>query len=139
MTHKESVYPVDWMRIAEKDLKRVERLLADNDVELAGFCLQQAVEKFLKSYLLSQGWQLRRIHNLDALLDDAVTYDVSLEEFRSVCQKISGFYFVERYPFVLEAGITEEDICTSLEQAKELIRKLRANIGRGMEGSEEKT
>ncbi len=44
MTHRESLYPVDWMRITEKDLKRVDRLLADNDVELAGFCLQQAVE-----------------------------------------------------------------------------------------------
>ncbi len=128
MTHRESLYPVDWMRIAEKDLKRVDRLLADNDVELAGFCLQQAVEKFLKSYLLSQGWQLRRIHNLDALLDDAVTYDASLEEFRSLCQKISGFYFVERYPFVVETGITKEDVLNSLEQAKEFVERLRAEI-----------
>lgn len=39
MTRKESLYPADWMRIAEKDLKRADRLLADNDVELAGFCL----------------------------------------------------------------------------------------------------
>ena len=51
MTREESLYPADWIRIAKKDLKRVERLLADNDVELVGFCLQQAVEKFLKSYL----------------------------------------------------------------------------------------
>lgn len=128
MTHRESLYPADWMHIAEKDLKRVDRLLADNDVELAGFCLQQAVEKFLKSYLLSQGWQLRKIHNLDALLDDAVTYDASLEEFRSLCQKVSGFYFVERYPFVVETGITKEDVCASMEQAKEFVKRLRAEI-----------
>ncbi|KYK35776.1 MAG: hypothetical protein AYK18_12725 [Theionarchaea archaeon DG-70] len=128
MTHRESLYPRDWMRIAEKDLKRVDRLLADNDVELAGFCLQQAMEKFLKSYLLSQGWQLRRIHNLDTLLDDAVTYDASLEEFRSVCQKVSGFYFVERYPFVVETGLTEEDVRNSLEKVKEFVKKLRAEI-----------
>jgi HEPN domain-containing protein len=130
MTHKESLYPDDWMHIAEKDLKRADRLLVDNDVELAGFCLQQALEKFLKSYLLSRGWQLRRIHNLDALLDDAVTYDESLEEFRSVCQKVSGFYFVERYPFVVEAGITKEDVYTSLEKVKKLVKKLRAEIAR---------
>lgn len=80
------------------------------------------------SYLLSEGWQLRRIHNLDTLLDDAVTYDVSLEEFRHVCQKISGFYFVERYPFVVETGITKEDVRTSLEHVKELVEKLRAEI-----------
>lgn len=86
------------------------------------------MEKFLKSYLLSQGWVLRKIHNLDALLDDAVTYDASLEEFRCVCQKVSGFYFVERYPFVVETGITKEDVRVSLEQVKELIEKLRAKI-----------
>jgi HEPN domain-containing protein len=68
MQHEESLYPADWLRIAEKDLKRVERLLGEGDPELAGFCLQQAVEKFLKAFLLSKGWQLRRIHNLDTLL-----------------------------------------------------------------------
>ncbi len=135
MLPEESLYPADWLRIAEKDLGRVGRLLDGHDAGLAGFCLQQAVEKFLKAFLLSQGWQLRRIHNLDALLDDAVTYDASLEDFRSACQKITVFYFVERYPFVVETGITEEDVRSSLEQVKELIEKLRAKVGRaGIQG-----
>ncbi|MFQ5881620.1 MAG: HEPN domain-containing protein [Candidatus Methylomirabilales bacterium] len=128
MPHEESLYPADWIRIAEKDLRRVDRLLGQSDPDLAGFCLQQAVEKFLKAFLLSHGWQLRRIHNLDALLDDASTYDASLEVFRSVCQKISAFYFVERYPFVVEPGIMEEDVRTSLEQVKGLLDKARAKV-----------
>ncbi len=126
MPHEESLYPADWLRIAEKDLTRVSQLLDQHDPELAGFCLQQAVEKALKAFLLSQGWQLRRIHNLEALLDNAITYDASLEEFRSACQKITAFYFVERYPFVIETGIIEEDVRNSLEQIKGLIEKLRA-------------
>jgi HEPN domain-containing protein len=93
MLRKESNYPADWMRIAEKDLARVGWLLDNRDPEMAGFCLQQAVEKFLKAFLLSKGWQLRRIHNLDALLDDTVAYEPSLEKFRHVCQKITAFYF----------------------------------------------
>ncbi len=128
MQRKESLYPADWLRIAERDLKRVELLLDKGDPDLAGFCLQQAVEKFLKAFLLSQGWQLRRIHNLDALLDDAITYDASLENFRSVCQKIAAFYLVERYPFVVESGITEEDVHLSLEQVKGLVEKLRVKL-----------
>jgi len=130
MPRKESLYPADWRRIAEKDLERVERLLDEADPELAGFCLQQAMEKFLKAFLLSQGWPLERIHNLDALLDKAVTYDATLDGFQEVCQKITAFYFVERYPFVVESGITEEDVRTSLEQVKELIEKLREKVGR---------
>jgi len=128
MLREESPYPADWLRIAERDLKRVDRLLDEHDPELAGFCLQQAVEKFLKAFLLSQGWQLRRIHNLDTLLDDAIIYDSSSENFRNVCQKITAFYFVERYPFVVETGIVEEDVRTSLEQVKGLIEKLRAKV-----------
>lgn len=128
MPHEESLYPADWVRIAEKDLVRVDRLLGEHDPELAGFCLQQAVEKFFKAFLLSKGWRLRRIHNLDALLDDAITYDASLEKFRSVCQKISAFYFLERYPFLVETGITEEDIRASLDEAKELVENLRTKV-----------
>jgi HEPN domain-containing protein len=128
MPHEESLYPADWVRIAEKDLRRVDRLLDKHDPELAGFCLQQAVEKFLKAFLLSKGWRLRRIHNLDALLDDAITYDTSLEEFRNVCQKISVFYFVERYPFLVETGITEQDVRASLDEITDLVERLRTKV-----------
>lgn len=128
MPHEESLYPADWVRIAEKDLRRVDRLLDKHDPELAGFCLQQAVEKFLKAFLLSKGWRLRRIHNLDALLDDAITYDASLEEFRSACQKISAFYFVERYPFLVETGITEQDVRASFEEVTDLVERVRTKV-----------
>jgi len=122
---KESLYPADWLRIAEKDLGRVEHLLDVQDAEASGFFLQQAVEKFLKAFLLSKGWRLERIHDLEALLNAALAYDPSLEQFRSVCQKVTGFYFVERYPFITETGLTEDDVCSSLRQVKELIEKLR--------------
>jgi len=113
---EESLYSGDWLRIAEKDLKRVERMLATGDPEAAGFYLQQAMERFLKAFLLSRGWGLKRIHDLEALLNQALAYDASLEEFRLACQKITGFYFVERYPFIAEAGPTEEDVRVSLER-----------------------
>ena len=45
-----------------------------------------------------------------------------------MCQKITGFYFVERYPFVTEAGLTEDDVRDSLEQVKRLIEELRTAI-----------
>jgi len=130
MPREESLYPADWLRIAEKDLGRVDHLLDVQDPEAAGFFLQQAVEKFLKAFLLSKGWELVRIHDLEALLNMALAYDPSLEPFRSVCQKITGFYLVERYPFVTETGLTQDDVRNSLTQVKALIEKLRAEIAR---------
>jgi HEPN domain-containing protein len=129
MAPRESSNPSDWLRIANKDLDRVYRLLDDDDPEAAGFYLQQSVEKFLKAFLLSRGWRLERIHDLEALLDAALKYDSSLETFREPCQKITGFYIVERYPFIVAAGLTEEDVRTSLEQVKGLIEKIRVHVG----------
>ncbi len=126
MKPHESLYPADWLQIAEKDWSRAQRLLNEDDPELAGFCLQQAVEKFLKAFLLSKGWQLRRIHSLDALLDDAAVHDASLENYRKVCQKITGFYFAERYPQTTDLGLTDEDVRSALREVKGLIDKLRA-------------
>lgn len=39
MRREESLYPADWLRIAEKDLGRVEHLLSVPDPEAAGFYL----------------------------------------------------------------------------------------------------
>ncbi len=55
MPRHESLYPDDWLRIAEKDWARVVRLLDAHDVEAAGFYLQQAMEKFIKAFLIAHG------------------------------------------------------------------------------------
>ncbi len=121
MPPKESFYPSDWLRIAEKDLVRVHQLLNVKDPEAAGFYLQQAIEKFIKAYLLHYGWQLKRIHDLEALLNDAILYDTEFENYRAVCQKITGFYFIERYPLLTESSITEKDVKDALSQVDGLI------------------
>ena len=125
MPGKESLYPADWLRIADRDLQRVVHLLAAHDPAAAGFFLQQAVEKFLKAFLLSRGWALERIHDLEVLLNAALAYDPSLETFRPVCQKITAFYIVERYPLIVDSGLTEEDVREALQEAEALIEKLR--------------
>ncbi len=125
MPPRNSNYPEDWLRIARKDWARVEMLLKEDDPALAGFCLQQAVEKFLKAFLLSRGWRLRRIHNLDALLEDALQYNASLETYRAVCQRITAFYIVERYPFGMENEVTKNDVTEALNQVKDLVELIQ--------------
>jgi len=65
---------------------------------------------------------------LEALLQDAITYDPTLEEFRTLCQKITGFYFIERYPLIVESGLTEEDVSNAQQQISPLLAKLKAAI-----------
>lgn len=127
MSREETNPPADWVDIAEKDWRRANDLW-EEDPELAGFCLQQAVEKFLKAFLLSKGWTLRRIHSLDALLDDAISYDSDLESYRSICQRISAFYLIDRYPITHDAQITHQDVRDAISRVEGLVARLRNHL-----------
>ena len=47
-----------------------------------------------------------------------------LETFRSLCQEITGYYFIERYPFLVEEPSSTE-LNSNLKLASKLIKKLQ--------------
>lgn len=121
---RESLYPFDWLAKAQQDFKRVKARLNEGDLDDAAFHLQQSIEKCLKAYLLSKGWKLKKIHDLEALLDEAVKVDKLLEQFRGLCQQVTGYYILERYPMVGESPSSEE-IEEAHKQADKLMKKIR--------------
>lgn len=123
---RDSGYPLDWLRIGDKEILRARNLLKLDDLDGAAFNIQQAVEKYLKGFLLSRGWKLRRIHDLETLLNEAVAFESSLETFRSTCQKTTQYYIEERYPFTAGSSLTREEIEESLTAAEKLLQKIRA-------------
>jgi HEPN domain-containing protein len=128
MPDKSSRYPTDWIRIAEKDWRRVNLLLDLDDADAAGFFLQQSIEKFLKAFLISNGWQLKRIHDLEPLINESLTFDSNLEQYRAIVQKISGFYFIERYPLVAQTGITKEDVKQAFIEVQGLVDIIKSKF-----------
>jgi HEPN domain-containing protein len=122
--YQNSLYPEDWKAVAQKDLSRVERNLSGNDIEAAGFFLQQALEKYMKAFLFEKGWQLRKIHNLSTLLDYAVEFGSQLEGFRSLCERLTGYYLTQRYPTFVAPKLTHEDIERDSGEARRLINAL---------------
>jgi HEPN domain-containing protein len=70
MPETESLIPDEWYRMAAEDVM-VSQTLLKNAPQLQAsivFHLQQAVEKYLKGFLLSKGWTLQRIHDMNCLL-----------------------------------------------------------------------
>jgi len=124
MKENESKLSEDWFTIAEKDLRRVEIMLNAGDLADAGVHLQQAIEKYLKGYLLSRRWKLERIHNLVKLIDYAVDFDPSFEDFRELCQRATTYYTIDRYPFFISAEPTEKEIRDGLIKTEELKNKI---------------
>jgi len=121
MRRKESLYPEDWLKIGDKELTRAENLLRLKDLTGAGFNLHQAMEKYLKGFLLSQGWELRRVHELEVLLNEAIVYEPSFEQFRDICFFITDFYTGDRYPFINSYEPNFADIQSALKKAKQMI------------------
>ena len=121
---QDSVYPSDWHKIAEKDMQRVKTMLELDDPEAAGFFMQQSLEKYLKAFLLQHRWKLKKLHNLYTLLDTAVVYKPSLEKYRTLCERVSGYYISERYPALVNTELTCEDIEKNIYEAEKFINEL---------------
>jgi len=117
---RESLYPGDWLKKAEKDFKRVEKRIEEGDLSDGAFHLQQALEKYLKAYLLSKGWKLKKIHDLRVLLEEAAIFTSELSEFNSLCSEVTAYYMLDRYPFFQET-IDKEDLEIAVDKANKLI------------------
>ena len=126
MPRPDSGYPADWFRIGERDLDRAKRLMDDDDYPGAAFNLQQAVEKHLKGYLLARGWKLRRVHDIEVLLNEAARLDASFEEFRQHCRKMTQYYFEDRYPYIVASELTRDEIEASLAIAERIVGKTKS-------------
>ena len=120
----DSSYPADWLEVARRDWGRVRLLLSAGDAELAAYLLEQCLEKYLKAYLLERGWQLRRTHLLSKLLDEAAPFDPSLDTHRALCDRVSGYFLVGRYPLLGVAKLDLEPVAGDATEARGLIRPL---------------
>ena len=121
---QESLYPGDWRAVARQDWHRIHVMLADGDADGAGLFLQQALEKFLKAYLLARGWKLKKVHTLQSLLDEAAAHDGSLLPFRGLCEQVSAFYIAERYPSLDDVGLELGEVRPLLREARAFIAAL---------------
>jgi HEPN domain-containing protein len=128
MPPEESQYAMDWLKVAEKDWRRMGQALDDSDAEEAGFWLQQAIEKYLKAYLLSKGWVLRKVHDLEVLLNEAARHKPAFGRYGLACGKISGYYLSERYPFMDSLTLTLDEVAGSRDEVTELVELIRRDL-----------
>jgi HEPN domain-containing protein len=76
--------------------------------------------------LLSKGWKLKRIHDLEVLLNDSLKYEKTLEKYRNLLQKVTGYYVIDRYPLASAPTLTSEEVRESIGEAEELVQQLRS-------------
>ncbi len=91
--------PLDWLRSARSRLGSADLLHASEGVTEAVIeLLQESAERYLKAYLIAHGWQLRRIHDLGALIAEAVELDPRFAAFEDAADSLTDQYWSQHYP-----------------------------------------
>jgi HEPN domain-containing protein len=68
--------PHDWLLLARERLEAADALFQVRGPTFSGVeLLQEAVERYLKAYLITRGWKLLKIHNLSTLLENSMDVD----------------------------------------------------------------
>lgn len=90
----------DWVAFAKENLLAAKALIGEDFSPFHTVCFMchGSAEKYLKAYLLWQGWPLRKTHDLSELLKLCTNYDKSFVHLASECQLLNEYTIEGRYP-----------------------------------------
>jgi len=103
-----------WFRKAESDLKVVKHLLVIDEPPTDALCFhcQQAIEKYLKAFLTFRNVRVKKIHDMEAILNLCIEQDREFENLdKENISSLSLFAVEVRYP--------EEFYIPTLDEVKE--------------------
>jgi HEPN domain-containing protein len=104
----------EWVKKGDSDLIAANTLAPQEGLEnQTGFHCQQAIEKWLKAYLIKQGEEIRKIHDLTALVIECEKYDPDFENLESLVEGITDFAVEFRYP---GENATSEEVKDALDK-----------------------
>jgi HEPN domain-containing protein len=115
MTEQKIEYLKNWLIKANEDIAVIKQLSKDNSelyTSSISFHAQQAVEKFLKAFLVFHDHDFPRTHDVDFLLAECLTIDNN--DFENIDLKnLNDFAIAVRYP--------DDFLIPSVEEALESI------------------
>lgn len=118
-----------WLHKAEDDLAWTQDNVKAGVYYGACFTAHESAEKALKAFLLYKKRRLRRIHDLNALLEDCSEIDKGFEKLREAVEFLLPFYIETRYPIYEElVEFDEKQAAEALEKAKEVVEFVKERI-----------
>ena len=121
----------EWIERGKHDLEVAKILLAEEEYsDVVLFHIHQAVEKYLKGFLIYKGWGLKKIHDIELLITEALSFDARFQTYLNLGRELTAFYYEERYPPGPITSYSKEEIEEILGEAEEIIDKLKERIKR---------
>ena len=121
---------LEWFERGRHDIDTAQLLYDERGyADIIVYHIQQALEKYLKGYLVLRGKKPPKIHELDTLLNQVVVFDKSIINFLELCEKASRYYIEDRYPPGPPVDYEYDEIKTDLKKAWELTRSIEKKAG----------
>jgi HEPN domain-containing protein len=84
---------------AGERLSAADVLFAQSGSTYSGIeILHEAVERYLKGFLIAKGWQLRKVHDLTFLNDEAKEFESRFTAFDDLCESLTEQFWAQHYP-----------------------------------------
>ncbi|MFH1564167.1 MAG: HEPN domain-containing protein [Nitrospirota bacterium] len=119
----------EWFNRGKHDIEGAEILFESGHyTDTIAMLIQQAIEKYLKGFLVFNGWRLAKIHDLEKLVTEAMAFDTNFEDYLDFARKITAYYVEERYPPGPAIDYPREEIGEALTTAKEIIEIIKETV-----------
>ena len=114
----------EWIERGRHDLDAAKILFAEQKhFDIILFHIHQAVEKYLKAFLICYGWNLRKIHDIETLITEALDFKSELKEYLDFSRELTAYYYEGRYPPGSTTPYSKEEVEKALETAEDIIKK----------------
>jgi len=114
----------EWFEKATHDLDTAKREFKNSGwADIICFHCHQAVEKYLKGFLIYHGQDIEeiKIHDLVKLLQYCQNINSEIKKFNDSCKKLNRYYIESRYPTEAPKGYSKKETQETIKAAEEIV------------------
>jgi HEPN domain-containing protein len=119
----------EWIKYAQEDYECALLLAKTGNPyapRKACYDCQQSAEKILKAYIIANGGNLVKTHDLKLLLENCVQYSSEFDSLRSFCTVLNLYIAATRYPS--DTILTTSDMETALQGAYQILEFTKSRL-----------
>lgn len=118
-----------WFKVANRDLETAKLLFkAKHFTDNICFHLHQAVEKYLKGFLVFHNIKPPRVHDLPKLSEMCAKIDPDFADWQEEAAVLNQYYIESRYPPTAPINYPREEARKAIEYTEELIKFIKKKI-----------
>jgi len=135
----------DWLKFAKENLSFARSGMKEYDPPFHTICFlcQGGSEKYLKAFLIWNGWKLKKIHDMGDLLAFCLDYDSEFQTLEKECVLLNEYVTEGRYPGDLPfESIGKNEAVEAIEAANKIenfvLKKIDIPFDIGSDDSKQK-